>query len=384
MADRFISVDDHVQEPPDLWTSRLSASQWGDRLPRLERADSGERWVVDGRVLLDGRVASTGALMADRDVEPTRWDEVPQAAYLPGERLKAMDTAGVDYSVLFPTVAGAAGEAFGRIEDPALEQACVRAYNDWLIEEWAAASHRFIPQCIVPLGPIEATVDEIRRAVGMGHRGVVFPAVPMELRDLPHIGEPHWDPVWAACEELDVPLCLHAIHGGTDAQVGYAPSPRMAGALAAVMDPLSTASVVTLFLMSRVVLRHPRLRVIFAESALSWGVAHLEWIDHQFQHDGVARQPWVHDGVAHDGYELTPSEMFHRQCYFNGWFDTVAPFAGYFQPEHILWSTNLPVATSTWPRTQDAIERCFEGVSAEARKQILWDNAASLYKVQPG
>ena len=87
--------------------------------------------------------------------------------------------------------------------------------------------------------------------------------------------------------------------------------------------------------------------------------------------------------VAHDGYELTPSEMFHRQCYFNGWFDTVAPFAGYFQPEHILWSTNLPVATSTWPRTQDAIERCFAGVSADARKKILWDNAASLYKVQP-
>jgi predicted TIM-barrel fold metal-dependent hydrolase len=383
MVDRFISVDDHVQEPPDLWTSRLSKTQWGERIPHLEAGNGREQWLVDGQVLLHGRVASAGALMGDRTHEPTRWDEVPQAAYLPAERLKLMDTAGVDYSVLFPTVAGAAGEAFGRIEDPALEKACVRAYNDWLIEEWGAASPRFMPQCIVPLGPIEATVDEIRRAVGMGHRGVVFPAVPMELRDLPHIGEPQWDPVWTVCEELDVPLCLHAVHGATDAQVGYAPSPRMAGALAAIMDPLSTASVVTLFLMSRVVLRHPRLRVVFAESALSWGVAHMEWIDHQFQHDGVARQPWTHNGETHAGYELNPSEMFHRQCYFNGWFDTVAPFAHYFQPEHILWSTNLPVASSTWPRTQDAIERSFAGVSADARQRILWDNAANLYKVQP-
>jgi predicted TIM-barrel fold metal-dependent hydrolase len=380
VAERFISVDDHVQEPPDLWTSRLSGNQWGDRVPHLERrADGGEQWVVDGRVVLDGHVASTAALMADRNQEPATWEEVPEAAYRPVERLKVMDAAGADHSMLFPTVAGAAGETFGRIEDPALEQACVRAYNDWLIEEWAAASDRFIPQCIVPLAPIEATVAEIRRAVGMGHRGVVFPAVPMDLRDLPHVGEPVWDPVWAVCEELNIPLCLHAIHASTDEQVGYAASSRMAGALAATMAPLSTASVVTLFLMSRVVLRHPRLKVVFAESALSWGVAHLEWIDHQFHHDGVDRLPWEHDGVRHEGYELTPSEMFHRQCYFNGWFDRVAPFAGYFQPEHILWSTNLPVATSTWPRTQDTIERCFEGVSADAREKILRSNASSLY-----
>ena len=67
-----------------------------------------------------------------------------------------MDAAGVDYSVLYPTVAGLAGEAFGRLRDPDLELACVQAYNDWLIEEWAAASERFIPQCIVPIWPVEA------------------------------------------------------------------------------------------------------------------------------------------------------------------------------------------------------------------------------------
>ena len=46
----LISVDDHVQEPPDLWTRRLSTNRWGDRIPHMERADNGiERWVVDDR-----------------------------------------------------------------------------------------------------------------------------------------------------------------------------------------------------------------------------------------------------------------------------------------------------------------------------------------------
>ena len=102
----FISVDDHVLEPPDLWTSRLSKDKWGDRIPHIEKTkNNGEQWVVDGEILLGGRVARVGALMADRNVEPTTWDAVPQEAYVPQKRLKAMDTAGEAYAVLFPTVA---------------------------------------------------------------------------------------------------------------------------------------------------------------------------------------------------------------------------------------------------------------------------------------
>jgi hypothetical protein len=37
----LISVDDHVQEPPDLWTTRLSNPRFGDRVPQLERRADG-------------------------------------------------------------------------------------------------------------------------------------------------------------------------------------------------------------------------------------------------------------------------------------------------------------------------------------------------------
>ena len=375
MAPRYalISTDDHVQEPPDLWLTRLSKKRWGDRVPHLERTAEGtERWMVDGQVLLGGHAARAGALMPDRNIEPARWDEVPPAAYQPWERLKVMDAAGIDYSVLFPTVAGMAGEAFGRLQDPELEVACVRAYNDWLIEEWAGASDRFIPQCIVPIWPPDATVAEIRRAVDMGHRGVVFPAVPMDLRDVPHVAGPEYDEVWAVCEELDVPLCLHA---GSAPGLQYPGSPAMAPVLAEALDavtkPVSSVFVLSLVLFSRMLLRHPKLRVVLAESALSWSMLYLEWADHQFEHDGLERE----------GYELTPSQMFHRQCYLNAWFDEVAPFAEYVGTDRILWSTNLPLATSTWPGTQETIERCFRDVSDEDTRKVLWENAASLYRI---
>lgn len=369
----LISVDDHVQEPPNLWTQRLSKTRWGERVPHLERkADGSERWVVDNQVLLDGSAALAGALMADRNHEPSRWQDVPTAAYVPSERLKAMDAAGIDYSVLYPTVAGLAGEAFGRLRDPNLELACVQAYNDWLIEEWAAASDRFVPQCIVPIWPVEAATTEIERAVAKGHRGVVFPSLPMHLRDVPHVSGPEYDPVWSVCEELNVPVCLHA---GASPQLQYHASPHLAPALARAMDaatkPVSSVFVISLYSFSRVLLRHPKLRLVLAESALSWGMLYLEWADHQFEHDGLARE----------GYELKPSEMFHRQCFYTSWYDKVAPFADYIGADHILWAANFPLATSTWPRTQETVERCLQGVSAQARAQVLWKNAASLYQL---
>ncbi len=323
----LISADDHVVETPDLWTSRVPANL-KDRVPHIERqADGSERWVCDGQVLLGGKVASVGALMTDRTKEPARWQDVPAAAYQPGERLKAMDAAGVDYSALYPMVSGLAGQAFASITDPELELACVQAYNDWLIEEWGAASERFLPQCIVPVWPPDATVKEIERCLAKGHKGVVFPAVPMHLREVPHVSDADYDVVWSAIEKAGVPLCLHA---------GSSPK-----------------------------LQYPPL------SAHSWGMLYMEWADHQFEHDGLPRE----------GYDLKPSEMFHRQCYFVSWFDEVAPYADHLGIDNILWATNFPLPTSTWPRTGEVIDRCFRGLSRENREKVLWRSAAELYRL---
>jgi predicted TIM-barrel fold metal-dependent hydrolase len=369
---KFISVDDHVQEPPDLWTKRVP-SRWAARVPHLERASGGaEHWTVDGKILLGGTASKAGALMDDRNREPSRWDQVPAAAYVPAERLKVMDAAGVDYSVLYPTVAGLAGEVFGSIMDAELELTCVQAYNDWLIEHWATASQRFIPQCIVPIWPVDAAIKEIRRAVKLGHRGVVFPSLPMHLRNVPHVSGPEYDPLWSACEDLDVPVCFHA---GASPELQYPPSSSLSEPLAQALDavtrPVSNVFVLSLYAFSRVFLRHPRLRVVLAESALSWGMLYMEWADHQFEHDGLARE----------GYDLTPSAMFRRNCFLTSWFDPVAPFLEYVGAEHILWSSKLPLATSPWPNSRETIESCFRDVSPEAREKILWRNAAQLYRL---
>ncbi len=371
----FISVDDHVPEPPDLWTSRLDATRWGDRIPHVERqSDGSERWFVDGRPLSLPGVALVGAAMPDRTREPQRWDEVPRVAASPSERLRAMDVDGVDYSVLYPTVSGLAGETFGSLTDPELELACVRAYNDWIVEEWAAASQRYVPQCIVPLAPIDAAVGEMQRAARLGHRGLVYPAAPMMLRDLPHINEPDYDPIWATCQDLDWPVCFHAGSAKATQFPAYEGfSPGLAAAMEGITRPASSILVVANFLYSRILSRFPRLKVVFAETSLAWGAYELELADHQFERQRLHME----------GYEHTPSELFHRQCYFTGWFDrTGVQTRSYIGIDNILWSSNFPLATSTWPESGAFIERCFAGVPEPERQQMLWGNAARLYHLK--
>ena len=129
MALRFgvISVDDHVVEPPDLWTRRMSRAKWGDRVPHIAEQPSGtERWVIDGQVRESTSLAATGALSRDRGLEPQTWSEVPQSAYDPHARLAAMDSDGVDYSVLYPSAAGASGEVICAVKDLDLQAECAR------------------------------------------------------------------------------------------------------------------------------------------------------------------------------------------------------------------------------------------------------------------
>jgi len=223
----------------------------------------------------------------------------------------------------------------------------------------------------VPLSPIAATVAEIRRAVARGHRGVIFPAAPMQLRDLPHINGAEYDPVWACCQELDVPLCFHA--GSTAKLFEFPLSPtlpaELAAALRAVNRPASAVFDLVNILFSRILLRFPTLKFVFAESTIGWGTYLLEYADHQYEQD-------------HCDYELKPSEMFYRQCYLTSWYDEVKINARHVGIDNILWSTNFPMANSTWPDTRRFSEKCLAGMSDTEQQHILSANAAKLYRLE--
>jgi uncharacterized protein len=371
-----ISVDDHVVEPPDLWTRRMSRAKWGDRVPHVAEQPSGtERWVIDGLVRESPSLAATGALSRDRGSEPQTWSEVPQSAYDPHARLAAMDSDRVDYSVLYPSAAGASGEVICAVKDLDLQAECARVYNDWIIDVWAAASPRFMPQAILPAGSIDGAVAEARRTVARGHKGVIMPAQPSQVNPAtPHLYRPEWDPLWTTLEELDVPVCFHA---GSAPSVMFEISPTYdapgARAFDNVRQSAGSAALINGMVLSGILYRFPKLRPVFPGSAIDYVPFALEALDHQWERQRLAEN---------EGFAQRPSEIFHRQCYVTTWKEKVGlRNRNYVGPDRILWESEFPRSSSTYPESVRMIENNFAEVPQPERELILWRNAARLYKL---
>jgi predicted TIM-barrel fold metal-dependent hydrolase len=372
----FVSVDDHAQEHPAVWTDRLSAKEWGESIPQVREAEDGTQyWTIgDQRLDMPG-VASVGALMPDRAVDPRRWEDVPEAGWNPRARLEAMNAGEIDCSVLYPIVAGVAGQSFASLANLELQLACARAYNDWIIDEWACTSPRLVAQCITPRWPVEAIVSEVERALERGHKGVVFPAAPDLLGDFPNIDDPCYDPLWALCQERGVPIGFHA---GSSATLKFpAYSGLRPGLSAAVSDLTGAASSIgplANFLFSPIARKFPDLKVVFAETTLSWAAYVIEMADHQAERQRLHLE----------GLEVKPSEVFRRQCYLAGWYDRVAAgddTRSYFGVERILWESNFPMVTSTWPAPQPEFVTQIGHVPPDDVERMLWRNAAELYRL---
>ncbi|MEE9285664.1 MAG: amidohydrolase family protein, partial [Dehalococcoidia bacterium] len=210
-----ISTDDHLQEAPDTWTSRMSKQKWGDKIPHIrEVGDGTEAWYIYGEKRPVGLAAVHGA-MPDRTKPPTRWEDVPKIAYVPSERIKAMGQDGVDVHTFFGNVAGIAGNTFS---NPAFEEQyrleTIRAFNDFQIEAYADPyPGRFITLAIVPLWDVGLAVEEVRRTLKLGIKGISF-AFPQQF-EYPNIADEYWDPLWEVCQEADLSVNLHIGSGGS-------------------------------------------------------------------------------------------------------------------------------------------------------------------------
>jgi hypothetical protein len=149
----LISVDDHIIEPPDLFTHHLEA-KYLDRAPTLVRnAEGSDVWTFGAVVMETAALnAVAGRPREEYGLEPQSLDEVRPGCYDVHERVKDMNAGGVLASMNFPSFPTFTARVFAS-DDAELSLALVRAYNDWHIDEWCGAyPTRFIPMAVPSSG----------------------------------------------------------------------------------------------------------------------------------------------------------------------------------------------------------------------------------------
>lgn len=373
----LISSDSHGQLGKDAYTTRMSRAKWGERIPQIvevreDKFDSPvERWMVNGEIQ-SGNVCNCPTAMVDRSSYPQRWEEVPLEVYDPASRLRALDRDRVDAEVLFPNGPGGTF-LYG---DPEFEIACVRAYNDALAE-YRQVSERFVPLAVIPyLSPMKTIIAEVEHAVEAGHGGVNILADPsVAVKGQKNLSEPFWYPLWEACQQLHIGIHLHASAGlagklSLPQWKGY--TRRQSHTVSTLRNFCTATQIIPFLMFSGVLERFPRLNWVFAETGLGWVSSVLEACDYEWEH----RRLWS------QGIVTRPSEIFRRQIYVDFWFETVGiELRDYIGVDNILWESDFPHITSTYPNSWNAVEHSVSGVSRQDREKILFRNAARLYKL---
>lgn len=378
----IIDTDTHVVEPPDLWTSRI-ASKWGDLVPHVKWDDDKqeEAWFAgDSRMGAVGSPAMAG-WHEYPPFHPRRFSDTDPTASDPVKRSRLMDGYNVRAQMLYPNVAVFNANTIASMNEPELQLLLIQAYNDYLCDFRDEAPGRFVPIAGLPFWDLEETLREIERVAALGHKGVAFTQDPAYF-GLPQLTDRFWDPMWASCQEKQLPINFHIASGDLNLfNLGHPDNGVHANyAAMGVSFFMANARTIAQLVTGGICHRFPNLDFVSVESGIGWIPFALEALDWQWQNTGVHKE--------HPEYELLPSEYFKRQIYGCFWFerDSALHAIELLGPDNIFYETDYPHPTSMSPgpashaqRPDDYLRDVFSGVDETSMRKILHDNAARVY-----
>ncbi len=306
----------------------------------------------------------------DHRFEPARFEEVRPGCWNIHERIKDMDLGGIWASLNFPSgVTGFGGTRSSEGKDQELGRACVRAWNDWLFDEWYTQyPERIVPLGITLLSNPELGAEEIRRNAARGFRAVSLPERPHRL-GYPPVFDEHWEPIVRACAETGTVLNLHVGSSGFAAMPPGAPLLELGATLFGPMAIESCAE----WLWSGYPARYPELKIAMAEGGIGWVAMLKDRLDDIMSRSGY--------GKGWPDPKLSPGEVLLRNFWFCMIDDrSTISTRDVIGVENILFESDYPHGDGTWPDTQAVMENALGGLPDEEIRMITHQNAAKLYR----
>jgi len=371
-----VDMDSHVMEPPDLWDNYLE-QKYRDRSITIRRNKQGiEELIVDNKVLLSGRLASLGGVehqAAELFMQPEipYMEGCPLASYDTHARVKLLDDWGVDAGVVFPTI----GILWDKPEDPDLAMAYARAYNNWQWDFASPALNRILPIAHIPLYDVDLALEELRRCLKLGFKGMFLAPEPVGGKRPSH---PDFDPLWQELVEADLPICVHLIVRfnralNLSATNWWNPETEpmntvFSFALGGTMQLIPATSAL---ICDGLFDRFPKLKVAIVESGAGYASYLMDRLDEKYERFGnlipLKRKPseYMRENFW---FVMDPSERsIDSQCDLLG-------------EDHFLWGSDYPHIDSHIDAMQE-VHSALAPMSEYRRNLVLGGNARGLFNL---
>jgi predicted TIM-barrel fold metal-dependent hydrolase len=380
-----ISVDDHVVEPPDLFTSRLPA-KLRDAAPRVvEDAGGDQYWQIGDqrfRVGIQG-MSAVGLPPDKRTYDAIRYDEMWPGSVSFDARVRDMDRCGVAVSLCFPsTVFGFAGRRLADLPDRDLGLACFEAYNQWTDDYANDHPGRFVKQQIAWLHDVDVAVEQVRRNAARGFTALSWTENPERL-GLPSLYSGYWDPLFAACQETETVVDLHVGSGA----LTMVPSTETPAPAHSVLFPANGIMAAVDWIFAGIPSRYPDLKIVFSEAGIGWAPMLLERMERQEARGRLNPDGWPapeEGNMFTRPFEPLPEPMadaFRRNYYFATLGEPLLlRLRDAIGLDHIMMECDYPHTDALFPHVQDVVAASTAGCTEPEIHKITWANASRLYR----
>lgn len=361
--DLVVDADGHCQEPTDD-LARWLPSEYASRAPRRIIDNLG-----NPRILLEGRVWAKGEGLGPGVSGPFA-DHIERSR--PGMsdpelRLADMDTEGIDVAVIFGT---SVALTVNGLQDRGLAAAICHAVNRWLVEEYLTVdSARLKGVGLIPCQDPPAAAKELEYVAAKGLVGAMLPTNVYGI----NLGDRRFDPVYAAAEEIGLPLCVHP-QTGHDGQYGVtgvmgAGSERMEKYSYVHMTAFPFELMIALMHMigEGVFDRHPRVRVGYMEGGCGWVPYWTERLDEHFE---KLRPQWA--SLQRRPSEIIRSEQVAFTCEPEE--HTLPHVLQVIGPERAMYASDYAHWDCEFPNSVRLL-RGIPGLSDGDRRRVLGGNA---------
>ncbi len=310
-------------------------------------------------------------------------------AWDPTARDKVLDADGVAAEVLFPdgiTEMNAppfgAGFSMGSEGVTAdLQWAGCRAHNRWMAEFVQTAPERRIGLACIPLlWDIDLAVEGITWAKENGLGGIILP--PM-WGSFPGYHDFRYDPVWAACQEMDMPIHFHSgpspatdYFGAGGLAGGDAIPPGAVGAYVTEVHIWLTRPL-TFMLWGGAFERFPKLKVSMTEGTAIWVPEYLALLEQRYAETPYSQK--MGDFRSH--LSMSPADYFRRNVRIGASCmpRREAELRHEIGVEQIMWGTDYPHPEGSWPNTIEQRYDTFRDLPEDEIEAMVGGNAAAFY-----
>ena len=374
---RVISADDHVFEPSDLWTSRIEP-KFRDRAPRIVRMDDAfDWWVCEDRKLMSMQAGAQAGVRLDAPERLSRTDlfeNVRPGGYIPEERIKDMDADGVDVSIIYPTV----GLLLFREPDNDFLTSLFSTYNNWLSEYCKPFPRRLMGIAMVNVDNLESAIKELERCANLGFAGVMITSYPIDTPTLSRsYDSPEYEPLWAAAQDLDMPLSLHlgTNRAAPDNEFGRENTTGRRPGFSSNTDHRIRVSIAHM-IFTGIFERYPKLQVGSVEQELSWVPYFLDRMDFTYSQRPTDFAPYRFKEA------MLPSQFFHRNVFLGFQEDALGiRLRDIIGVDSLQWGSDYPHTESTFPKSREILEEILADCTEEEKAKIAGGNAARIYRI---